>query len=136
MPFPIPRPISGSRFAPKISMMIMRMMMSSGMPTRPNMVAPFSYDGDEEPSDLTTSGWRPRLAMCAMAAVLSSLARAPLAEGRQFASGVNVVEVYAAVVDKAGNPVQGLKREDFTVLEDGRPQALATLGAGEFALSV
>jgi len=74
--------------------------------------------------------------MCAMAAVLFSLAMAPSAEGRQFTSGVNVVEVYAAVVDKAGNPVQGLKREDFTVLEDGRPQALSTFGEGDFPLSV
>src|ERR1051325_4176926 len=124
MPLPIPRPISGSRFAPKIRMMTMRMMMSSGMPTRPSMVAPFNYDVDKELSDLTTSRRRPRLAMCAIATLLSSLAMAPSAEARQFTSGVNVVEVYAAVVDKAGNPVQGLKREDFTVLEDGRPQTL------------
>jgi len=54
----------------------------------------------------------------------------------QFASGVNVVEVYAAVVDKAGNPVQGLRREDFTVLEDGRPQTLSTFTEGDFPLSV
>ena len=74
--------------------------------------------------------------MCAMAAVLSALALAPSAQARQFTSGVNVVEVYAAVVDKAGNPVQGLKREDFTVLEDGRPQALSTFGEGDFPLSV
>ena len=32
MPLPIPRPISGSRLAPKIRMMIARMMRSSGMP--------------------------------------------------------------------------------------------------------
>lgn len=55
---------------------------------------------------------------------------------RQFTSGVNVVEVYAAVVDKAGNPVQGLRREDFTVLEDGQPQAVSAFAAGDFPLSV
>jgi Ca-activated chloride channel homolog len=59
-----------------------------------------------------------------------------LQAGRQFTSGVNVVEVYAAVVDRAGNPVLGLKREDFTVLEDGRPQSLSAFTEGDFPLSV
>jgi Ca-activated chloride channel family protein len=47
-----------------------------------------------------------------------------------------VVEVYAAVVDRDGNPVQGLKRGDFTVLEDGRPQTLSAFAEGDFPLSV
>lgn len=54
----------------------------------------------------------------------------------QFSSGVNLVEVYAAVTDQAGNPVTGLKRDDFTVLEDGQPQALSAFAEGDFPLSV
>lgn len=54
----------------------------------------------------------------------------------QFTSGVNVVEVYAAVVDTAGNPVTGLTRTDFTVLEDGTPQPLSTFAEGDFPLSI
>jgi Ca-activated chloride channel family protein len=54
----------------------------------------------------------------------------------QFASGVNLVEVYAAVVDQAGNPVSGLTRADFTVLEDGAPQSLATFAEADFPLAV
>jgi len=54
----------------------------------------------------------------------------------QFSSGVNVVEVYAAVVDKNGTPVTGLARGDFTVLEDGTPQALSAFAEGDFPLSV
>lgn len=54
----------------------------------------------------------------------------------QFASGVNLVEVYAAVVDEAGNPVSGLTRADFTVLEDGAPQSLTAFAEGDFPLSV
>ena len=54
----------------------------------------------------------------------------------QFSSGVNLVEVYAAVTDQSGNPVSGLKRGDFTVLEDGRPQALSAFAEGDFPLSV
>ena len=56
--------------------------------------------------------------------------------GAQFSSGVNVVEVYAAVTDQAGNPVTGLTRADFTVLEDGQPQALSAFAEGDFPLSV
>lgn len=54
----------------------------------------------------------------------------------QFSSGVNLVEVYAAVTDRAGNPVTGLTREDFTVLEDGQPQALSAFAEGDFPLAV
>jgi Ca-activated chloride channel homolog len=57
-------------------------------------------------------------------------------EGRQFTSGVSVVEVYAAASDQAGNPVRGLRREDFTVLEDGRPQRVSAFAEGDFPLSV
>src|SRR4051794_13358692 len=135
MPLPIPRPISGRRFAPKIRMMIMRMVMSSGMPTRPSIAAPFSYGDYGGPMDCTTTRSGRLLAIGAITAtiVLFGPGRPAVA---QFASGVNVVEVYAAVVDKAGNPVQGLRREDFTVLEDGRPQTLSTFTEGDFPLSV
>src|SRR3954462_6458405 len=122
MPLPIPRPISGRRFAPKIRMMIMRMMMSSGIPTLPSMVKPFAYEGRR---NSTTSA--------VVAALL--LGSAALAAA-QFSSGVNLVEVYAAVVDQSGNPVTGLTRADFTVLEDGAPQSLSAFAEGDFPLSV
>jgi Ca-activated chloride channel homolog len=54
----------------------------------------------------------------------------------QFTSGVNLVEVYAAVTDQAGNPVTGLTRDDFTVLEDGQPQTVSAFAEGDFPLSV
>lgn len=54
----------------------------------------------------------------------------------QFSSGVNLVEVYAAVTDQAGNPVTGLSRQDFTVLEDGQPQAVSAFAEADFPLSV
>jgi VWFA-related protein len=37
---------------------------------------------------------------------------------------VDLVEVYATVVDRRGHPVEGLGHDDFTVLEDDRPQAV------------
>src|SRR3954470_9780921 len=102
MPLPIPRPISGRRLAPKIRMMIMRMMMSSGIPTRPSMVAPFGYDGYGKRPDLTISRRVGLRTLVALAGALAALTSGPSARGRQFTSAVNVVEVYAAVLDREG----------------------------------
>src|SRR2546425_12503591 len=41
-----------------------------------------------------------------------------------FAVEVAYVEVDAIVTDKAGEPVHDLTREDFVVLEDGKPQTI------------
>lgn len=54
----------------------------------------------------------------------------------QFRAGVNLVEVYAAVIGSDGRPVSGLTRDDFTVLEDGRPQSVTTFAEADFPLSV
>ena len=43
-----------------------------------------------------------------------------------FRSAVDLVTVNVVVRDKNGNVVKGLKREDFTVLEDGKPQSVDT----------
>jgi Ca-activated chloride channel family protein len=71
--------------------------------------------------------------LAVLAAML--LGGASVAAG-QFTSGVNLVEVYTAVVDADGNPVTGLTRANFTVLEDGAPQALSAFAEGDFPLSV
>ena len=54
----------------------------------------------------------------------------------QFASGVDLVEVYATVTDARGEPITGLTATSFKLLEDGEPQTIATFAAGEFPLSV
>ena len=43
-----------------------------------------------------------------------------------FRSTVDLVQVDVVVVDTAGNPVRGLKASDFTLLDRGKPQAIAT----------
>src|SRR5579859_1944128 len=103
-------PSSGRRFAPKIRMTIMRMMISSGRPTLPSMI-------------------RHSSTFTAVLALTVGLAA-------QFRSGVNAVEVYAAVVDRNGAPVTGLTRADFTLLEDGTPQTISTFAEADFPLSV
>lgn len=70
-----------------------------------------------------------------MAALVGLLGAGGVASG-QFTSGVNAVEVYAAAVDHDGQPITGLTRGDFTVLEDGRPQAIGTFTEGNFPLSL
>lgn len=54
----------------------------------------------------------------------------------QFGTSVNVVEIYASVTNEEGEPVQGLGRDQFIVLEDGRRQTVDTFVEGDFPLSV
>ena len=54
----------------------------------------------------------------------------------QFTSGVNLVEVYATVTDRSGEPVAGLTASDFTVVEDGVRQTITAFGAGDVPLSI
>ena len=53
-----------------------------------------------------------------------------------FSTGVNLVQVYATVTDREGQPVTGLAAADFRVSEDHVPQTITTFAAGEFPLSV
>ena len=72
----------------------------------------------------------------AAATIPGSVAHASRGRAPQFSSGVNVVEVYAAVTDRSGRAMTGLTRDAFTVLEDNQPQAIATFSEGDFPLSV
>jgi VWFA-related protein len=53
----------------------------------------------------------------------------PAGPAPRFPAGVELVLVDAVVVDEAGRPVAGLSREDFIVLEDGKPQAITSFEA-------
>jgi VWFA-related protein len=46
-------------------------------------------------------------------------------EATVFHSSARLVQVSVVVEDKKGNPVTGLKKEDFTVMDDGKPQQIA-----------
>ncbi len=54
----------------------------------------------------------------------------------RFSSGVQLVDVYATVTDAKGEPVTGLRREDFEVYENGQLQDVSAFAAGEFPLTV
>jgi VWFA-related protein len=46
--------------------------------------------------------------------------------GTTFKLRVNLVQVHVVVRDGKGNPVENLKREDFQVFDQGKPQAITT----------
>ncbi len=46
-----------------------------------------------------------------------------------FRSTTRLVQVDVVVTDKAGNPITGLKPEDFTVFQDGKPQPVRAFEA-------
>lgn len=87
-------------------------------------------------SDLITEPRRRRRIRAAVLLGLALTAPGGVARARQFSSGVSVVEVYATVTDKRGQPVTGLDRDAFSVRENGEPQPISTFAAGEFPLSV
>ena len=70
------------------------------------------------------------------AAILTGAALLSAPVAAQFTSSVNLVEVYASVTDASGQPVRGLRQEDFEVLEDGAPQVISAFTAGDFPLTV
>lgn len=57
-------------------------------------------------------------------ATLYAQSGTPAPQTRTFRSSTALVEVDAIVLDKAGKFVTGLKAEDMTLLEDGRPQKI------------
>ena len=54
----------------------------------------------------------------------------------QFTAAVNMVEVYATVTDRRGEPVAGLTAADFQIAEDGSRQTISAFAAGEFPLAI
>ena len=80
------------------------------------------------------------LALAATAVLIAqeSPTQDPAQEGAvaQFSSQVQLVEVYGTVTDANGEPVTGLKREDFEIFENNELQDASTFAFGEFPLTV
>lgn len=68
----------------------------------------------------------PCLVACAMAIVRAQMMGAAQTPVAQFKTGVEATTLNVSVVDKAMKPVRGLQRDDFTVLEDGKPQRIVS----------
>jgi Ca-activated chloride channel homolog len=67
-----------------------------------------------------------------LALVLACLTGLPAASAAQpvFRSGVDLVHFAVTVVDRRGTPITGLTREDFEIVEEGRPQRIAYFATG------
>jgi VWFA-related protein len=71
-----------------------------------------------------------------LAIAITSLGASPGQDSRRdpqaptYRSGVTAVPIDVRVIDKDGKPIVDLRQEDFTVLEDGVPQAIAHFAAG------
>lgn len=62
--------------------------------------------------------------MAATAALLCATAAAATAQGPTFRSSTRIVPVVATVVDAQGRLVPGLEQNEFTILDNGRPQEI------------
>jgi VWFA-related protein len=73
-----------------------------------------------------------------IAALMSAtaVAGAQSQEGFRFRSGVDLVNVTATVTDDDGRFVSGLRREDFTVYEDGKPQDVSHFSSDRVPVSL
>jgi len=71
-------------------------------------------------------GVRPALSVVAAVAAVASLAaqQAPQESGFSFRTGVELINVTVTVTDSNGRFVPGLRKEDFVVYEDGKPQTV------------
>jgi hypothetical protein len=56
------------------------------------------------------------------AALASAALLAQDQQSPTFRTNTNLVIVNVAVKDKSGKPIEDLKKEQFTLLEDGKPQ--------------
>jgi VWFA-related protein len=60
----------------------------------------------------------------------------PTGQGFSFKTGVDLVNVSVTVTDRNGRFVGGLKREDFVVYEDGKPQEISQFDADRVPVSL
>ena len=70
-----------------------------------------------------------------LALVTSSVAASAQDPLATIKVNVRLVEVYATVLDLKGQYVDGLNRDDFRILEDGKPQRISIFESNAGALS-
>jgi Ca-activated chloride channel family protein len=66
-----------------------------------------------------------------IAAILAIALAFPAAQQPTFRAGTELVSVAATVADRRGQLLTGLTRDDFEVLEDGKPQTLQHFARGD-----
>ena len=75
-------------------------------------------------------------AVAAATLIASGPQERPAGQGFSFKTAVELVSVAATVTDATGRFVPGLRREDFTVYEDGKPQDVSLFEAERVPVSL
>ena len=70
-------------------------------------------------------------ALVIVTACVSAVSTALLAQQKPFRAGIDLVHFGVSVVDKQGEPVTGLTRDDFEIVENGTKQTIRFFAAGE-----
>jgi VWFA-related protein len=61
----------------------------------------------------------------------AAVAGAGLAAQQRFKASVDLVQFSVILTDKEGSPITGLTRDDFEILEEGKPQAISYFSEGD-----
>jgi len=72
-----------------------------------------------------------RIGIALVATILATCLAHPLAQQATFRAGTELVSITATVADRRGQFLTDLTREDFEVLEDGKPQTLQQFARGD-----
>jgi len=75
-----------------------------------------------------TRGLLPFTIVAALTLAAAGSQERPRQPGPTFRSRIDLVTVNVVVRDKSGQIIRDLTRDDFTVVEDGRPQTISTFG--------
>jgi Ca-activated chloride channel homolog len=74
---------------------------------------------------MRAAGWLRRVSPCLALGVAMTAPAVASAQGATLHVDVKLVNIFVNVTDRNGAFVGGLKREDFALFEDGRPQEIA-----------
>jgi Ca-activated chloride channel family protein len=72
-----------------------------------------------------------RIGIALAAAILATCLAYPSAQQATFRAGTELVSITATVADRRGQFLTDLTREDFEILEDGKPQTLQQFARGD-----
>lgn len=75
-------------------------------------------------------------ALVAAGSVAASAQTGPAGQGFAFHTSVDLINVTATVTDATGHFVRGLKQDDFTLYEDGKPQPISQFEAQRVPVSL
>ena len=77
------------------------------------------------------AGSRRGCSLLLAATVVAAASLAAHAQQQRFKASIDLVQFSVVLTDKQGDPIIGLKPEDFEVIEEGKPQAITYFSQGD-----